>query len=178
MFFLQMSGYPGSGKSTLSRLIGKQTGAIVLDHDIVKSSLLESSDVNIDHKLAGKISYNIEWALVDSYLSQGHKVILDSPCLYSEMIEKGQALSERHRVNYKYVECYLPDYGEINNRLRNRKQMISQILQAPSEEALLKTIENTKRPSGDEYLIVDTKQPVDTYIEAVMKYVNDYKNRP
>lgn len=34
MFFLQMSGFPGSGKSTLGRLIAKHTNAIVIDHDI------------------------------------------------------------------------------------------------------------------------------------------------
>ncbi len=44
MFFVQMSGHPGSGKSTLARQIGKRTGAVIIDHDIVKSALLNSID--------------------------------------------------------------------------------------------------------------------------------------
>lgn len=36
MFFLQMSGFSGSGKSTLAKLVAKNTGAIIIDHDIVK----------------------------------------------------------------------------------------------------------------------------------------------
>jgi len=40
MVFVQMSGLPGSGKSTLSREIAKRTGSIVIDHDIIKSALL------------------------------------------------------------------------------------------------------------------------------------------
>jgi predicted kinase len=72
MFFLQMSGYPGSGKSTLARVISKKTGAIVVDHDIVKSALLESLESNFDPKVAGKVSYNIDWSLVDFYLVLNH----------------------------------------------------------------------------------------------------------
>jgi predicted kinase len=56
MFFLQMSGFPGSGKSTLSRLIAKSTRAIIVDHDIVKTALLESVESDFDPKRVGGIS--------------------------------------------------------------------------------------------------------------------------
>ena len=42
MFFLQMAGFPGAGKSTLAKEIAKQTGCIIVDHDISKTSLLKS----------------------------------------------------------------------------------------------------------------------------------------
>jgi predicted kinase len=90
MFFVQMSGFPGSGKSTLSRLIANRTGAVHIDHDIVKSALLEAiKDTSFNVKSAGEISYNIDWSLIEFHLSQGHNVIFDSPCLYDEMIIKG-----------------------------------------------------------------------------------------
>jgi predicted kinase len=40
-FLLQMTGEPGAGKSTLARAIGRETGALVLDKDIVKSRILD-----------------------------------------------------------------------------------------------------------------------------------------
>jgi predicted kinase len=92
MFFIQMSGFPGSGKSTLAREIAKHTDAVIIDHDIVKSALLHSIEAPIDPKLAGKISYNIDWSLIEFHLSQGHNVIFDSPCLYEEMVERGTHL--------------------------------------------------------------------------------------
>ncbi len=71
MFFLQMSGLPGSGKSTLSRQIAKNTGAVVIDHDIVKTALLESLEIRqIETEAAGGISYEIEWVLIDFHLSR------------------------------------------------------------------------------------------------------------
>lgn len=128
MFFVQMSGHPGSGKSTLTRQIGKRTGAVIIDHDIVKSALIHSIDgVPIDGSQTAKISYNIDWSLIDFHLSQGNNVIFDSPCLYEEMIEKGTGLAKKYNVKYKYVECYLDDSNEINARLKSRERMISQI---------------------------------------------------
>ncbi|MGE6260666.1 AAA family ATPase [Heyndrickxia sporothermodurans] len=93
---LQMAGFPGSGKSTLARIIGTKTGAIVIDHDIVKSALMEALKENeMNLNTAGKISYHIEWSLIDFHLSQGNSVIFDSPCFYSEMVEKGLSLANR-----------------------------------------------------------------------------------
>ncbi len=108
-----MSGFPGSGKSTLAREIAKSTGAVIVDHDIVKTALLSSTNnrrVKIEKE--GPITYDIDWALVDFYLSLGHKVIYDYPCLYEEMTSNGIRLSEKYNVIYKYVECYLADMEE------------------------------------------------------------------
>ena len=172
MFFVQMSGFPGSGKSVLSQEIAKQFGAIIVDHDIVKSALMNSIDETpIDPKLAGKISYNIDWSLVDFYFSQGHNVILDSPCLYDELIEKGLSLTEKYKVKYKYVECRLDDINEINRRLNERERMVSQITQAPSQEAFDYTLANSKKPSGYRTLTVNTRLPIESYLPEVIDYI-------
>jgi predicted kinase len=104
MFFLQMSGFPGSGKSTLAREIAKLTKAVIIDHDIVKTGLLEGlglEELDVDSKRVGGVAYHIKWTLVDFHLSQGHNVILDSPCLYEVLVEKGTVLAEKHSVKYK-----------------------------------------------------------------------------
>ncbi len=176
MFFLQMSGFPGSGKSTLSKLVSKITGAVVIDHDVVKSALLESLDSHIDSidsNDAGKISYNIEWALIDLHLSQGHSVILDSPCFYSEGVETGIKLAKKHNVDYKYVECYLNDLKEIDKRLKQRDRMISQIQQVSSEEAFRHWVDSSKKPSNIKCLVVDTSKSIDAYINDVIRYLNN-----
>lgn len=89
VFFLQMSGFPGSGKSTLSKCIAKLTGAVIVDHDVVKSALLKSLKAKgVEPTVVGGVSYDIEWKLIGFLLEQEHSVILDSPCLYEGMLEK------------------------------------------------------------------------------------------
>ncbi|MDA2666866.1 MULTISPECIES: AAA family ATPase [Bacillus cereus group] len=174
MFFVQMSGFPGSGKSTLARKIAKGTGAVIIDHDIVKTALLLSiEEAPIDVKLAGKISYNIDWSLIEFHLSEGQAVIFDSPCLYEEMVEKGTDLSKKYNVKYKYIECYLDDSNEINFRLKKRDRMLSQIKEIQSEESFKYTIKNSKKPSEHKCLVVDTKQPLESYILEVMNYIHE-----
>ena len=173
LFFLQMSGFPGSGKSTLARRISKLTGAVIIDHDIVKSALLKSLDTdNIDSNVAGKIAYDIDWSLIDFHLSQGQSTILDSPCFYAEMVEKGVRLSEKYNANYKYVECYLNEIKEIQHRLKNRTPMISQIQQVASEKAFLEWVDNSKKPTNIQCLRVDSGKPIEKYIDEVMLYIN------
>jgi predicted kinase len=174
MYFIQMSGFPGSGKSTLARRIAEKTGAVIIDHDIIKSSLLNSIDnTPIDAKSAGRISYNIDWSLAESLLYQGKAVIFDSPCLYKEMVEKGTGLAKKFNVKYKYVECYLEDSIEINRRLRNRDRMVSQIKEIYSEEAFRYALKNSEKPADYKCLLIDTSQPVERYLPAVINYLKE-----
>ncbi|MFZ7930924.1 AAA family ATPase [Bacillus thuringiensis] len=172
MFFLQMSGFPGSGKSTVSKYIAKLTGAVIIDHDVLKSALLKSLKVKgIEPTIVGGLAYDAEWVLIDSYLEQGHSVILDSPCLYEGMLEKGNKLSTKHGVKYKYIECYLNDMEEINRRLQTRKRMISQIEKVESEVGFEKWLNGSQRPLNNEYLIVDSSKPIEQYMEKMMDYM-------
>jgi predicted kinase len=172
MFFLQMSGFPGSGKSTLAREIADRTGAIVIDHDVTKTALLETPEgAGMDGKTSGSISYHIDWSIIESILSQKRNVIFDSPCLYQEMIIKGTEIARKYRASYKYVECFLDDFNLINERLKNREKKISQIKEVKSLEGFKKTLENSKKPYGHRYLVVDTSKGLDTYIGEVMDYL-------
>lgn len=173
MFFLQMSGVPGAGKSTLARAISKRTGAVVIDHDVVKSALLDSWESELDPSVAGKVAYDIEWALVDFHLSQGHSVILDSPCLYTVMVEKGTAVAKKYNVDYKYVECCIEDFQAVDLRLQTRSRMRSQNSHVSSEEVFRTTFANSKRPADVPCLMVDSAQPFESYFDEVLAYLHE-----
>lgn len=85
-----MSGFPGSGKSTVSKYIAKLTGAVIIDHDVLKSALLKSLKVKgIESTIVGGLAYDAEWVLIDSYLEQGHSVILIVRVYMREWLKKG-----------------------------------------------------------------------------------------
>ena len=46
------------------------------------------------------------------------------------MISNGTSLAKRYKIKYKYVECLLNDFNEINVRLKNRESKMSHIKEA------------------------------------------------
>ncbi|WP_248924595.1 AAA family ATPase [Paenibacillus hamazuiensis] len=173
MFFVQMAGFPGSGKSTVAREIAKRTRAVIIDHDIVKTALMQFSEGTANDKATGSIAYGIEWSLIDVILSQGHSVIHDSPCFYVETVDKRLELCNKYDAIYKYVECYLDDMIEINRRLGERDRMISQIGQIGSEERFKRLIADSKKPADRKCLVVDSSQPPERYMERVLEYIRE-----
>ncbi|OLN96630.1 hypothetical protein CCHL11_00811 [Colletotrichum chlorophyti] len=169
--FIQMSGAPGSGKSTAAKHLQKSIGGLVIDHDIIRSSLLEDEDEPFD-KVARR-AYHLQWALARDVIKQGLDVIIDSTCNFQEVLDQGCALAEQHNYSYWYVECKTEDINLLNERLRARKPMKSQRPSVDSppaaargsrvgedSRALFKEwIENPCRPKANVVIVDSTSSP-------------------
>jgi predicted kinase len=135
---VQLSGCPGTGKSTLARGVATATAAVVLDHDVVKSALLAAGvaagggDPVADPEdfaggaVAGPVAYRVAFAVAQRWLGAGRSVVLDSPCYYPQVLAGGQAVAHRAGVPYHYVECVVTDLAEVARRLRSRQPLPSQ----------------------------------------------------
>ncbi|KAI0150566.1 P-loop containing nucleoside triphosphate hydrolase protein [Xylariaceae sp. FL1272] len=123
---IQMSGAPGSGKSTVARLLRQHLGnAVIIDHDVLRSALLEPGLLAFDQ--AAKQAYLLQWKLAEDFLEQGvNRVIIDSTCNYSEVLEQGSSLAAQRGYAYWYVECSVGDVDLLDQRLRARLPMASQ----------------------------------------------------
>ncbi|KAK7217460.1 hypothetical protein V2G26_005463 [Clonostachys chloroleuca] len=122
--FIQLSGAPGAGKSTMAELLRHPTGSVVLDHDIIRSALLSGNEIAFQD--AAKSAYRLNWALAESILKQGFSLIIDSTCNYREILDRGIELAGRHGCEYWYVECRVTDIELLDGRLRARTAMRSQ----------------------------------------------------
>jgi predicted kinase len=119
-----MSGAPGAGKSTMAKLLGQPLGAVVIDHDIIKSTLLADGNISFDQ--AAKIAYSLCWTLAESMMQQGLSVIVDSVCNYQETLDQGFRLAELFGFEYWYVECRVDDMELLDQRLQQRVPLRSQ----------------------------------------------------
>lgn len=180
LIFVQMSGAPGSGKSTIARALAPEIDAIVIDHDITKTALL---DWDIPIEAAGRASYGVLDALARDLLSQGHSVIFDSPCFYDNLLERGVSLARAAEARYRYIECVVSDTELLDRRLRTRDTLRSQRrgiaippvdvgdVDAQSKEAIHKhQLENMKRPS-DTCLKLDTTEALETSLDRCLNYI-------
>jgi predicted kinase len=161
-FLLQMAGVPGSGKSALARLIGRTTGAVVIDKDVLKSAALEAG---AQESLAGPLAYEAFFALADHLLGQDQSVVLDSPSFWETIPTKGAAIAAARMVPYYFIECFCPDRDEMARRLRERPRLRSN----PGEEAL-GAGPATVVPSGA-YLRIDTTQAIERCLELALDYL-------
>ena len=78
--FVQMSGVPGAGKTTIARAVARHIGAVVVDHEVTKTALL---DADVPVAVAGYASYMVLDAVARHVLQQGFSVVFDSPCFYT-----------------------------------------------------------------------------------------------
>ena len=179
LLFIQMSGVPGAGKTTIATALAAQIRAVIIDHDITKSALLGAE---IPADTAGRASYEILNALARHLLGQGHSVIFDSPCFYENLLHRGQRLAQEFGANYRYVECRLDDLDELDRRLRTRPRHPSQVAgvyASPTAgsgktqsgpEVFRHQIANMKRPQSD-YLVLDTSRPVEVCLTEALAYI-------
>ena len=180
-FLLQMAGITGAGKSTLARLIGQRTGAVVIDLDVVKSAAL---DAGAAWDLAGRIAYGASRAIADSLLVQGGSVVLDSPCRFQEIVDEGRAIAGRRATVYAFIECVVTDETELRRRLRRRARLRSQMPDlgvpppdAPRDayraqvEAFGPAVLETKVPTGP-WLRIDTSGPTDRCLARALEYLD------
>jgi predicted kinase len=168
-FVLQLSGWNGSGKSTLARAVGKATGAVVLDHDVTKTAILEGGT---PHPPAGMISYDVIFGLAHDLLAQGHSVIIDSPCAYDAILSRGIAAAGATVSLYKFAECMCP-VDVAAARVDSRVPMSSQVKSAAEAAVVAASGGRTLvRPEG-RYLRVDTTRSVDECVADVVAYLRE-----
>ena len=77
MFLPQMSGVPGSGKSSVAAYFVARFGAVAVDYDVIKTAVL---DAGVDPAGSGKPAYEVMYALARQVVGQGHPVVMDCPC--------------------------------------------------------------------------------------------------
>jgi len=179
-FFVQMSGAPGAGKTAVARPLGARLGAVIIDFDVVKSALLDGA---VEYAAAGPLAYRVVWAIAQDVASLHQSLIVDSPCYYDEILERGQAIARAAGMRYRYVECVVDDLDEIDRRLKSRRRLRSQrgALDAPPRDLgadpgetgaalFCEWIANMKRP-GANALRLDTSRPVEIAVEEALAFV-------
>ncbi|KAJ0165800.1 hypothetical protein CTA2_9944 [Colletotrichum tanaceti] len=179
---IQMSGAPGSGKSTTAKALAGPLDAVVLDLDVIKTTLL---DKNIPFQQAATLSYSVLWALAGDVLEQGRNLIIDCACNYEEIVTRGTALAaEQSGCEHWYVECRPEvDIRVLDERLRGRRSMRSQRTGVerppvdavashdagePQESLFRRWIESPHRPENN-VIVVDSSQGRELCRDQVME---------
>jgi predicted kinase len=177
LFLLQMAGPPGCGKSRLAAAIAAARQAVILNSDLVKSTLL---DTGVEWKTSGPAAYQTLVTLADDLLSQGHNVILDSPSHYSHIPQNGQRVAHARGARYKFIELTCPDLDELHRRLTERTPMRSQMRtldqMPPDSDGTTAAIRvgthqwQSLGPDGG-WAVLDATIPFEAYLAQALEYL-------
>jgi predicted kinase len=159
---VQMQGVPASGKSTVARGLGHALGAVVLDKDVLKASLMRAG---LDGDEAGPASYEAYFALARDLVEQGHDVILDNPVFWRRVEENWFAVSDFAGSPRVLIECVCPDLNELNRRLLSRNALVSQ----PRE--MRDAPPGLTFTAFEPRLTIDTTRPTDEVVADALTYV-------
>lgn len=179
LFLVQMSGVPGSGKSTVAAHVVETFGAVAVDYDVIKTAVL---DAGFDLAGSAKAAYEVMYALARQVLGQGHDVVLDSPCFWPRILNEGMEIAREHGASYRYIECQVRDLKVVDERLGRRARLRSHRrgVDIPpvdlgdevvdGETFFREGMDRIQRPS-DNYLQLDMHRPLSEVLSEVEVYL-------
>jgi predicted kinase len=173
-FLLQLAGPPGVGKSTFAGAIAEHTGGVALDRDVLKSRLIDSG-VSIED--AGRLSFDLMYAVAADVLDQGLHVVLDTTSHYPDIPERSARLAADAGARFRFIECTLQDTQELKRRLTTRPRRSSQMGQfdvtprGSTAEKIGVHKWKTYGPS-DGWLVLDLAGPLEDYLREALNYLD------
>ena len=172
MQLIMFKGFPGSGKSTISRALSRQLRWPVIDKDDVKDMFNEQVPD------AGGLAYDVMLNIVRRQLLQGLDVICDSPLTHLITYECVQHIVQETSAKLAVVECFCSDEHLWSERVNARKSyglpshhMVDwQTMQAYRSEYLAKANFLITHP----HLLIDTARPLAVCVAEVVEWVEHF----
>src|SRR5207253_4821089 len=165
--FIVMRGFPGTGKSTIARLLAAALHASLIDRDIIRQTAVH---VFGELPQVGQFSYELMFALVREQLSLGLSVVVDTPLTYRTTYEQCKELAKAFQTPMLVVHCQCPPEVQ-KRRLEGRKGKVSEF-QITSWEAWMQW-----KPRFEDFddagCIIDTSKPLDESLAKVMRSIHE-----
>src|SRR5438477_8401197 len=164
--FIVMRGFPGTGKSTIARLLAAALHASLIDRDIIRQTAVH---VLGELPQVGQFSYELMFALVREQLSLGLSVVVDTPLTYRTTYEQCKELAKAFQTPMLVVHCQCPPEVQ-RRRLEGRKGKVSEFQITSWEEWMQwkPRFENF----DDGGCVIDTSNPLDDSLAKVMRTIH------
>lgn len=163
------SGLPGTGKSTLAEMIGRQLGIPVFAKDWLEASLLRSGlRLKMDDKLLGFAGYELLTVLAERQFMLGQSVILDSVVSTQTIRDDWHQLADQYEASWRVIECVCSDENVHRARLSTRQRNIPGWHEL--EWADVEKVKGYYPAWEEEHLVLDMVNPLDENVLKARTY--------
>jgi len=162
-----MRGYPGTGKSTIARLLATSLHSPLLDRDVIRQVAV---DMFGNLHSVGQFSYEMLFALAQEQLRLGLSVVVDTPLTYRRTYETCLEIARSYGVPMLVVHCQCPPEVQ-KHRLESRKGQVSNFQITSWEE--WEKWKTRYEDFEDHGCVIDTSHPMDESLAKVMRCIHE-----
>jgi predicted kinase len=167
MRIIVFAGLPGTGKSTLARMVAARTGAAWLRVDSVEAALLEAGvPQSFETGLAAYIGVR---DLARDQLHLGHDVVIDAVNGVAEARAMWRDLAEEFHVPRHVVHVTCTDAAEHRRRVEGRAPATPPLPKPTWDEVSQREFQ----PWDEPVLEVDNQGPPERMIERILGYCSE-----
>lgn len=166
------AGMPGSGKTTLARMVARRLKVPVFAKDRVQRVLR-------DHHLAPEHSgdgYFIILDIADELLSLGLSVILDATFPLDHFRMVASEIAARYKANFCAIYCYCSDEAVWKERMVDRVHYVPGW--KPVGWSDVQRMQEYYQPWNANALFVDSMNPPETNLPLVLDYIRNAGTNP
>ncbi len=160
------AGRPGTGKTTLSRLVAARLKADVLRIDAIETALVRAGSASVP---VGPVGYVIAHRVASWCLAVGTPVVIDAVNPVAESRDGWRQVASAAGAPLRAVEVCLQDMGEHRRRVEQRQPDLEGQVVPTWEQALTQDYELWNEDRDGPRLLVDSSSR--TALEEILRYV-------
>jgi predicted kinase len=142
-----LGGLPGTGKTSLARLLARQLGALYLRVDTIEQAILDATG-----RPAGDKGYRIAYSIAEDNLHLGRTVVADSVNPLTITRDSWRAVAARAGARFFEAEVICSDTNEHRERIESRSADIPTLKLPSWSDVLNREFE----PWIQHHVVIDT----------------------
>ncbi len=162
MMLYIVCGLPGTGKTTLAKMIADETKSFVLNTDIIRRKIIDDPKYTEREK---ELIYNLLFEIAEKFLMTGKNVVLDGTFYREELRKKDKKMAERAKSKYKIIEVTCSE-EIIRKGMEKRKKKGSE---SDADFEIYKKIKKQFEPVREKHIVLDTTEGFEKAIGKFLK---------
>ena len=163
------AGLPGTGKTTLARLLAADLHAALLRIDAIEATIVRCG---LAAQPVGPVGYVVAEEIAAGCLAVGTPVVVDAVNPVAEARAVWPTLAAKYGVSLRTIETRLSDHAEHRRRVRQRRSDLPGLVVPTWEQVRDRGFQPWDEDRDGPRLSVDTIEPPEKLLPVIRAYLD------